>query len=158
LAKFTVVHQAGDARSYADFEKLQTAVGKLDAALVKNYHPQKFFSQEEVADNLSRANLVVGRSGINTVTELIYFKTPAFLIPLPFSQRNEQLKNALFLKRLGLGEIGLQNELTPEIFVTKILAMLKNLPKYQLKENILVTDAAGNIVKVVKNVSTKKAA
>ena len=158
LAKFTVVHQTGDAKSYADFEKLQTVVGKLGAALVKNYHPQKFFSQEEVANNLSRANLVIGRSGINTVTELIYFKTPAFLIPLPFSQRNEQLKNALFLKQLGLGEIGLQNELTPEIFVTEILEMLKNLAKYQLKENVLVTDAAGNIVKVLKDVSTKKAA
>jgi UDP-N-acetylglucosamine:LPS N-acetylglucosamine transferase len=68
------------------------------------------------------------------------------------------LKNALFLKRLGLGEIGLQNELTPEIFVTKILAMLKNLAKYRLKENILVTDAVGNIVRVLKDVSTKKAA
>jgi len=92
------------------------------------------------------------------VTELIYFRTPALLIPLPFSQRNEQLKNALFLKQLGLGEIGLQNELTPEVFVTKILAMLKNLDKYQLKESVLVSGAAEKIAKVVKDVSTKKVA
>jgi UDP-N-acetylglucosamine--N-acetylmuramyl-(pentapeptide) pyrophosphoryl-undecaprenol N-acetylglucosamine transferase len=158
LEKFTVIHQTGDAKAHADFEKLQTEVNKLDVMLAQNYHPQKFFSQEEVANNLSRANLVVGRSGINTVTELIYFRTPALLIPLPFSQRNEQLKNALFLKQLGLGEIGLQNELTPEVFVTKILAMLKNLDKYQLKESVLVSGAAEKIAKVVKDVSTKKVA
>lgn len=157
LEKFTVVHQTGDARVYADFEKLQIAVNKLNPTLAQNYHPQKFFSPEDVANNLSRANLVVGRAEINTVTELIYFKTPAFLIPLPFSQRNEQLKNALFLKELGLGEIGLQNELTPEIFVIKILAMLKNLDKYQLKENVLVIDATENIVKVLKDVTKEKA-
>jgi UDP-N-acetylglucosamine--N-acetylmuramyl-(pentapeptide) pyrophosphoryl-undecaprenol N-acetylglucosamine transferase len=157
LEKFTVVHQTGDARAYADFEKLQLAVNKLKPTIAKNYHPQKFFSPEEVANNLSRANLVVGRAGINTVTELIYFRTPAFLIPLPFSQRNEQLKNALFLKELGIGEIGFQNELTPEIFVKKILDMLKNLDKYQLKENVLVTDAADKIIAVLKDVATKKA-
>ncbi|HUD09978.1 MAG TPA: UDP-N-acetylglucosamine--N-acetylmuramyl-(pentapeptide) pyrophosphoryl-undecaprenol N-acetylglucosamine transferase [Patescibacteria group bacterium] len=158
LEKFTVVHQTGDARRHADFERLQSAVNKLDSQLAKNYHSQRFFSPEDTANNLSRSNLVVGRAGLNTVTELIYFKTPAFLIPLPFSQRNEQLKNALFLKGLGLGEIGLQNELTPEIFVAKILAMLKNLEKYRLEQNVLVPEAAQNIVKVLKDVATKKTA
>ena len=158
LKKFTVVHQTGDARAYADFERLQAKANKFGAQLAKNYHPQKFFSQEEVANSLSKANLVVGRAGINTVTELIYFKTPAFLIPLPFSQRNEQLKNALFLKGLGLAEIGIQNELTPDAFVETIFAMLKNLDRYQLKEKVLMLDAAKNIVKVLKDVSTKKTA
>ena len=73
MEKFTVVHQTGDARVYDDFEKLQIAVNKLKPTLAKNYHPQKFFSPEDVANNLSRADLVVGRAGINTVTELIYF-------------------------------------------------------------------------------------
>jgi UDP-N-acetylglucosamine--N-acetylmuramyl-(pentapeptide) pyrophosphoryl-undecaprenol N-acetylglucosamine transferase len=158
LENFVVVHQVGDAREYNDFEKLQVAVNKLKPALVKNYHPQKFFSPETVAQNLSSADLVIGRAGINTVTELIYFAKPAFLIPLPFSQRREQLKNALFLKKLGLAEIGLQDELTPEIFVTTILTMFKNLNKYQLKEKILTPNAAKNIVKVLKDVSTKKTA
>jgi UDP-N-acetylglucosamine--N-acetylmuramyl-(pentapeptide) pyrophosphoryl-undecaprenol N-acetylglucosamine transferase len=158
LKNFTVVHQTGDAKKYADFDKLQAAASKLNSQLSKNYHPQKFFSPEEVANNLSRANLVIGRAGINTVTELIYFKTPAFLIPLPFSQRKEQLKNALFLKGLGLAEIGLQNELTPEIFTQKVLAMLKKLEKYRLEQNVLIPNAAENIVRVLDDVTTKKTA
>jgi len=35
--------------------------------------------------------------------------------------------------------------------------MLKNLDKYQLKENVLVTDAADKIIAVLKDVATKKA-
>ena len=61
-----------------------------------------------------------------------------------------------FLKELGLGEIGLQNELTPEIFVTTILAMLKNLDKYQLKEKVLIIDAAEKIVEVFKRCYKEK--
>jgi UDP-N-acetylglucosamine--N-acetylmuramyl-(pentapeptide) pyrophosphoryl-undecaprenol N-acetylglucosamine transferase len=158
LEQFIVVHQVGDARKHADFERLQAAASRLDSKFSKNYHPQKFFSTEEVANNLSKANLVVGRAGLNTVTELIYFKTPAFLIPLPFSQRKEQLKNALFLKELGLGEIGLQNELTPEIFMQKILFMFENLAKYHLEQNVLIPNAAEKIVKILKDVSTTKTA
>ena len=63
-----------------------------------------------------------------------------------------------FLKSWDLAEIGLQDELTPEIFVTKILAMFKNIDKYQLKEEVLIPDAAKNIVRVLKDVSTKKTA
>jgi UDP-N-acetylglucosamine--N-acetylmuramyl-(pentapeptide) pyrophosphoryl-undecaprenol N-acetylglucosamine transferase len=158
LEKFVIIHQSGDAKAYADFEKLQAEKNKLDASIARNYNLRKFYSPEDVAKNLNSADLVVGRAGINTVTELIYFAKPAFLIPLPFAQRNEQLKNATFLKELGLGEIGLQNTLTSEVFVSTISAMLKNLKAYQLKEKVLITDAAENIVKVVKDVSTKKAA
>ncbi len=158
LAHFVVIHQVGDAKEYEDYQKLQIAAEKLEAQVAKNYHPRKFFSQEEVADNFGSADLVVGRAGINTVAELIYFAKPAFLIPLPFAQRGEQLKNALFLKELGLAEIGSQNELTPEAFLSALLAMLKNLKSYRLKENVLIPAAAENIIKVLKDVSTKKTA
>jgi UDP-N-acetylglucosamine--N-acetylmuramyl-(pentapeptide) pyrophosphoryl-undecaprenol N-acetylglucosamine transferase len=158
LEKFIVVHQVGDAKKYADFKKLQKVKGELSSSISQNYNLQKFYSAEKMARNLSSADLVVGRAGINTVTELIYFAKPAFLIPLPFAQKNEQLKNALFLKELGLGEVGSQNASTPEVFVATISEMLKDISRYQLKEKVLITGAAGNIVRVVKDVATKKAA
>jgi UDP-N-acetylglucosamine--N-acetylmuramyl-(pentapeptide) pyrophosphoryl-undecaprenol N-acetylglucosamine transferase len=111
-----------------------------------------------MAQNLANADLVVGRAGINTVTELIYLHKPAFLIPLPFSQKNEQLKNALFLKELGLGEVGMQKNLTPEIFTQTLFKMLANLKNYQLNEQNLASDGTQKIVKVLKDVSEKKTA
>jgi len=77
LEKFTVIHQTGDAKAHADFEKLQTEVNKLMSCSPKIII-RKILFQEEVANNLSRANLVVGRSGINTVTELTYFRHRPF--------------------------------------------------------------------------------
>jgi len=158
LEKFIIIHQVGDAKEFADFEKLQAAKNKLDVSISQNYHLQKFYSPEEVADNLANADLIVGRAGINTVSELIYLNKPAFLIPLPFAQKNEQFKNALFLKELGLGEVGEQDSLTPESFVTTIFKILKHLKNYRLKEKVLLPNAAENIIKVLKDVSTKKTA
>jgi UDP-N-acetylglucosamine:LPS N-acetylglucosamine transferase len=111
---------------------------------------------EETAMVMNKADLVVGRAGINTVTELIYLQKPAFLIPLPVGQKNEQLKNAKFIKRLGLGEFVQQHLLTPDLFVSTIFSMLNNIANYGLKEEILIKDAAEKIVGVLKNVTEKK--
>jgi UDP-N-acetylglucosamine--N-acetylmuramyl-(pentapeptide) pyrophosphoryl-undecaprenol N-acetylglucosamine transferase len=157
LEKFIVVHQTGDSKEFNDFDRLQIKKDKLDSSILNRYHLQRFYSPAEMAQNLASATLVVGRAGINTVTELIYLEKPALLIPLPFAQKNEQLKNAIFLKELGLGEIGIQKVLTPEIFAERIFKMLENLKIYQLKKRNIILDAAYNIVKVLKDVSTKKA-
>lgn len=156
LKQFRIIQQTGDAKEFGDFDRLQIAKNRLNANLDKNYHLQKFYTPEESVKNLQTADLVIGRAGINTVTELIYFAKPAFLIPLPFAQKDEQLKNALFLKELGLGELALQKNLTAEIFQATISKMFINLANYKLKKNVLIPNASENIVKIIKDVSFKK--
>lgn len=158
LDKFIIIHQTGDSKEFNDFNRLQLLKKQLNPQLAKNYNFQKFYSPLEMAQNLANADLVVGRAGINTVTELIYLHKPAFLIPLPFSQKNEQLKNALFLKELGFGEVGIQKTLTADRFAEVILNMFENLKTYQLNDHTLVLNASQNIVKVLKDVSEKKTA
>ena len=113
-------------------------------------------SAKEVAEIMSKADLVVGRAGINTVTELIYLQKPAFLIPLATGQKNEQLKNAKFIKDLGLGEFIEQRLLTPDLFVSTIFSMLDNLTNYHCQEEVLIEDAASAIAGVLKNATEKK--
>jgi UDP-N-acetylglucosamine--N-acetylmuramyl-(pentapeptide) pyrophosphoryl-undecaprenol N-acetylglucosamine transferase len=158
LEKFVIIHQTGDSKEFNDFDRLQLEKNKLGSVLANRYHLQKFYSPAEMAQNLVSADLVIGRAGINTVTELIYLRKPAFLIPLPFAQKNEQLKNALFLKELGLGEVGVQKTLTTDLFVEKIFNMFGNLKIYQLKDQNLTINASQNIIKVLKDVSEKKTA
>jgi len=43
------------------------------------------------------SDLVISRSGASTIAELIYTKTPAILIPLPFSALDHQYENARIL-------------------------------------------------------------
>jgi len=148
LEKFSIIHQTGWSEIYRDFERLERQKNK-------RYECKKFLNVKEAALAISNADLVVGRSGINTVTELIYLKKPAFLIPISVGQNNEQLKNAKYIQNLGLGEYKEQYLLTPELFVSTIESMLVKIKSYKLREELSFEDAAGKIVEVLRNVSKK---
>lgn len=159
IKDFQIIHQTGDSRKYKDFDRLLKIKNELgeDGG---NYKVQKFLTPLESAESLQKADLVVARAGINTVAELLFLGKPSLLIPLPFAQNNEQLKNARFLKTQGLGEILEQKKITAEVFLRTLEKMSKNINSY--KENnkqskaIVDKDAALRIVEVVNNVYKKK--
>jgi len=150
LQRYMVFHQTGGSEIYKDFERLEKRRSE-------RYECKKFLTSEEAALAMSKADLVVGRAGINTVTELIYLQKPCFLIPIPVGQKNEQLKNAKFVKSLGLGEFVEQYPLTPDLFISTISSMLSNIANYKLKEEVLVKGAAEKILGVLRDVSEEKA-
>jgi UDP-N-acetylglucosamine--N-acetylmuramyl-(pentapeptide) pyrophosphoryl-undecaprenol N-acetylglucosamine transferase len=153
LLKFAnVIHQTGDSKKYSDFDRLSKNA-------LANYSVQKFFSSKELSAIFNKVSLVISRSGINTITELINFKKPCFLIPLPTGQKNEQLKNALFCKKLGLAEVGIQSKLDAQKIIQAIKFMLGNLSKYKISnktEGMTNKDAAEKIVEVIKNVARNR--
>lgn len=156
VGNFRIVHQTGDARQYKDFDdlmKLREGFGEN----AKNYTLKKFLSRQETAECFKKACLVVSRAGINTVTELLFLEKPSLLIPLPFSQGNEQLKNAQFLKKQGLGEVLEQKKATPENFIQTLEKMLDNLNEYKTASKDLVDKSAAlKIAEVISNVYKKK--
>lgn len=139
-----VIHQTGDSSEFNDYDRLS----KLN---LNGYSLRKFFKSEEVAGILGESDLVVSRSGINTVTELIYLQKPAFLIPLSFAQRNEQHKNALMFKNMGLGEVG-SEKLSADEFFSTIKKMLENLKNYKTRKSISEEELIGNAAKNIKKV------
>ncbi len=154
--KYTVFHQTGDSQKYKDYDKLLEVKNNLDAKYSKNYIIKKFLDPETSAQIIKSSDLVIGRAGINTVSELIYLKKPALFIPLPFSQKNEQMKNAEFMKSLGLSEVISQDLVTDKIFLEKINYMLDNLTKYKLKKEVLFENPEERIINVLRDVSKKK--
>lgn len=158
LKNFYVLHQTGDSQKYKDYDRLSRIKKSLDKKISKNYRIEKFLSFNESAKEIHKADLVIGRSGINTVTELIYLIKPALLIPFPYGQKNEQKKNADFLKSLGLAEVCDQNYLSAKDFIEKINIMRKNIDKYKLKEKFVMENSSDKIVEVLKDVSAKKTA
>ena len=160
LVNFKIIHQTGDSREYKDYERLYNLYKKLPKKLRDNYSLYKFIDAQEVGRILNKAEFAIARSGINTVTEFIFTKKPAILIPLPFSQNNEQLKNALFLKKLGLGRMILQKEATPQVLLSNIQSMHKSINEYKknLKnlKDLIKEDAADKIIKVVKQCVLEK--
>lgn len=130
LSEYVVVHQTGNSKETGDFERFENFHDMLGSSIRKNYILSEFFTPSEVASYMSKATLVVSRSGINTVLELMSMGTMSLLIPLPIGQKNEQLENAQLFQNTGLGEYIQQNVLTPDLLLTKMRAMIKEQKKY----------------------------
>ena len=154
LINFKVIHQTGDSHIYNDYDRFYNLYTKLPKEFKKNYSLHKFINPSEIGKILKKAEFAVSRSGINTITEFIYTKKPAILIPLPFSQNNEQFKNALFLEKLGLAKIILQKEATAQVLLSAINSMHESIDGYRKNsanlKNLIKEDAADKIIEIVK--------
>lgn len=150
LKKYRVLHQTGNATEFGDFERLQTKLKALPEKLQKRYALTKFIHPDIVGDVYKKADVVISRSGINTITMLLMLKKPAILIPLPYGQHNEQQTNAEMFVGSGLGTILPQQTATPSLFEEATTAMIEKLPEYVLKKEFsLPEDAPRRILKEV---------
>lgn len=135
-----IYHQTGDSK-YKDYERLQR-FGRSEK-LGENYHVKKWFDQE-YAEILQKADLIICRAGINTLTELAYLGKPALVIPIPY--QDEQNKNAKFFQDLGLATILYQANLSKNTLMEKVRFMLNNLESLKEKakgaKSIVINDAA----------------
>lgn len=164
LSHYVVVHQTGDAQEFKDFDRLTEFRASLPYTFQERYILKKFIDPEDIAFVYKTSDVVVTRSGMNTVLTLLFVNTPSLLIPLPFSQRQEQMKNALLLKASGLGEILLQDQLTSESLLTAIDTMMEKRAFYKNPQSKnmqkLHEGAAGKIIQVIydteKNYLQKK--
>src|SRR3989344_2054844 len=156
LKDYKVFHQTGDAKEFMDFERLQKLKETFGENLKKRYIIAKFIDPLQVGAILKKADLVVSRSGINTITELISLGKMSLLIPLPYAQNKEQKKNAVFLKELGLGEVFNQYDLTSEKLYDLINLMIKNIKKYEENavnaQKKVSKDAENKIINVLNEV------
>ena len=158
LEAYVVIHQTGDSQEHKDFDRLYRLKTSFPSKLKNRYVLKKFVDYKELGTIYRKSTLVITRAGINTVSELIFLGKPAILIPIGFSQNNEQLKNALLFKSQGFGEVLEQKYLTYDTLLQKIRDMLHNIGKYtKNKAGILKTkDSAKKIVEIVKYAKKKK--
>ena len=87
-------NQAGRVSEYNDYQRLLLKRSKLNKILKARYYLRDHFFSDELGYIYSFTDLIVSRSGANTLFELIAWKKPAILIPLPWSGGQEQLKQA----------------------------------------------------------------
>lgn len=158
LQKYYVIHQTGDSKQFNDYDRLLAKKNSLAKELQDRYILKKFIDPKEVGFWFQKSAVIISRSGVNTVTELLYLKKPALLIPLPYAQAQEQLKNAQMLVDFGLGEIVTQGQITSPALYDKIEAMITHQNMYTIKKDEKaydrIKDAAKNIVTVIKDVAT----
>lgn len=115
LEKYQVIHITG-----------QLDCKRFEGIKNKNYRCFPFVSPMEI-DNLYRqSDIVVSRSGANTVAELMIVKRPAILIPIPWSHLNEQEENAKSAQKFGLAKILKQEDLSGERLLFEIELIIKD--------------------------------
>ena len=160
IAKFVIIHQTGDSQKYNDFSILNKKRESLNEEAKKRYILRKFVYPDEIGYVLNTADLVISRSGINTVAELLSLGNTSFLIPLSHGQRGEQIQNAKLLNETGIGDYIEERYITPNKFLEKIREMIKSKKKYEKYQKearkYIVQDATQRIIKVIEEVYDKK--
>lgn len=92
------------------------------------YHPHELEFTNHY-DFLAAADLVVSRAGLASLLELSYLAKPTIVIPLPFTQQEDNARyfcannSAVYLE---------EKKLTPSNFAEKILALLDNKEKLKI--------------------------
>lgn len=117
-----LIHQTG----LKEYEKVKSQYEKWP--LWERYKERiKIFPFiEDMGWAYQQADLVIARAGATTLSELIALKKPAILIPFPFAADKHQDKNAEVLARAGVALVFKQEEIRPEIFLEKVLTLLRD--------------------------------
>lgn len=163
LEKYVLIHQAGDSKTYRDYNDLLNLKKSLPGNLRERYILKRFILPKELGLVFKKADLVIGRAGINTVCELLSWAKMCLLIPLPHGQFGEQLENAVLVKKAGIGEYIKQEDVDSSSLFEKINLMFKNKNSYKASENtkeFQMIGAVENLIEVIKSVyesSVKKA-
>jgi len=159
VQEFTVIHQIGDGQAFHDFDTLDMVRNLLPEEVRSDYIMKQFVYPDEIGWILAYADLVIARSGVNTVLELIALKKISLLIPLPHGQAGEQLANARLIKKLGLGDYKEQDEIERQLFLDLIHTLIKKSSQSSEKQgNSIPLDADIRIVKILDSIYEKKTA
>jgi len=124
LKKYRIIHAVGQSQSESVFQKIKSFKNTLPLNIKEDYTIEKSVEPDKVGSILRQADLVISRSGANTVAELCFFRKKTILIPLPWSAESEQRENGLFLVKTGLAKILDQNKLTLSLLKEAIEEMM----------------------------------
>jgi UDP-N-acetylglucosamine--N-acetylmuramyl-(pentapeptide) pyrophosphoryl-undecaprenol N-acetylglucosamine transferase len=122
----------------------------LDAGVEAEVAP--FF--RDMADRLSRAHLVVGRSGASTCAELAVAAVPSILIPLKIATDDHQRLNAKALVDAGAAEVILEDALTVDRLTAALEGVLSDPARLSAMSaaarSVAIPDAAQRLADLVE--------
>ena len=135
------------------YESISESIKKTtDLTKVKNIKVVPYiYNMEEI---FFAADVVVGRAGAITVSEITALGKAAVLIPSPYVAHNHQEYNARYLEKNGAAKVVLENEVSGKRISEEISSILKNketLAKMQSdSKKIGIADACETIYNYVK--------
>lgn len=135
-------------------ENFLTEVREFGLAAEENPQIRLLEYIDNMPQCLSAANLVIGRAGAMTLTEIEAKAKASILIPSPNVAENHQFHNAMALVRRGAAEIIEEKDLTGEALWKKVEKILSDRDRLRsLGENagkMEIIDASERIYRVIK--------
>lgn len=145
LQKARVIHQCGAQENEAerDFDRLTRARLLLSPELQKRYALTPFV-KDELKDVFALADLVVGRAGAGTVSELCALGKAALYVPLVPTGGDEQTKNAKMAQSVGAAKVLEQEQCDGARLLSAICALLEDKSGLKAMEDAAKTLAKPN--------------
>jgi UDP-N-acetylglucosamine--N-acetylmuramyl-(pentapeptide) pyrophosphoryl-undecaprenol N-acetylglucosamine transferase len=112
---FQVIHLTGE-KDFAFLDKEYKNIN-IKIALFKFLKPMHYA--------FSAADLVICRAGAMTISEIIFFKLPAIIIPYPYAYRH-QMYNATILRDNGCAILIEEDRLNSEVLSESILRLMES--------------------------------
>jgi UDP-N-acetylglucosamine--N-acetylmuramyl-(pentapeptide) pyrophosphoryl-undecaprenol N-acetylglucosamine transferase len=128
----TVVGALDELRSFKEALYFIHQTGEKDQAEVARAYQEKGFGHRvqaffsDMVSAYGQADMIIGRAGAMTISEITAQGKPSLLIPFPFAANNHQEHNAQALARAGAAEIILEKDLNPGLLAERIRQWLKD--------------------------------
>lgn len=124
----------------------------MNDSIRTNGYQQFEYINDELADVMAMADMVVSRAGSNSIFEFLTLRKPMLLIPLSKAvSRGDQILNAKSFKAQGLCEILEEEELESERFVDMILRLYeKRLDYIHNMEKINTDQSTSKLLDLIK--------
>ena len=108
-----------------------------------------------MADCMAAADLIIGRAGAITLTEIEAIGRASILIPSPYVAENHQYHNAMSLKENNAAEVIEEKDLSGEVLIKAVESILSNQKNAEIMgnnaKNMAITDANERIYNCVTN-------
>lgn len=152
LENYSLVHQIGTEQNE---KEITESLDALPSELKDRYLFRRNLTDEEMICLYRLSAVVISRSGINTVCELLFFQKKAILIPLPVSAGSEQLVNARFFLSHGIGRVVNQTDCHIEKLLSEIqiLTEIKGENNFDLSQ---IKNASDKIALQVEEIYGRK--
>ena len=124
LKDYAIFHQVGTANFKGDLDHSK-------GIKEENYFAQSYLDSKNIGAVFQRADLVISRSGANTVWDLAILAKVSILIPLPIAAAGEQEANAKILERAKSAILLDQKATSSQVLKQKIDYIFRSLPKFQ---------------------------
>jgi len=144
LDHFRVIHHTGD----LDFNPFSQLHKTLKPSHRKKYFPYKFIETSDVPLFYQKSDILIGRAGANTISEIMVVGIPSIVIPLTWTNYQEQILNAKAAQKRNFVRVLDQDTLTPD-------KLYKTIQEIESKWSTLVHSQVRDLAELDKSASSK---